>query len=418
MSSPLPVSEADVVIIGTGAFGITAAFQLASLGAGRVVALDQYAPGSQSSARAAGLFKLIQVDEPLTRLARLSLDIVASFAANTGVPLPLVPSGSIRLARTEAHAEMIRSEAAASQGFGVELELIDQARLRRLAPYLTGAGVRAACWIPGDYYIEEPPTMLTAYQTAAIQRGAVIIGHTPVTGIRLERGRVTGVGTPRGEIRTERVVNAAGAWSPIVGELARTRVPVVTVRHQLQISHPIAGIAETDPITRITDAGAYLRPARGGLMSGRFEPGPLRVDPRREPAGFTMDQVPLDAAVLDESDSLIGADVPALRDQRRAEHRGGLFTMSPDGHFLVGPAPRIEGFWLATGCNGSGFSMASGIGRALAEWIVGGTPPFDLSSLSPARFAGQPLDDQAIANAGIWQYENYYTPRATKTHAR
>jgi glycine/D-amino acid oxidase-like deaminating enzyme len=412
MDGSIPVTEADVVVIGTGAFGITAAYQLANLGAGRVVAVDQYAPGSQSSARAAGLFKLIQADATLTRLAQLSLDLVESFTAATGVPLEVVPAGSIRLARTDAHAEMLRAEAAAARRFGVELELIDVLTLRRLAPYLTGAGVKAACWIPGDRYVEEPTSLLTAYQTAAARLGVTILGHTPVTGIRLRRGQVTAVVTPRGEIGTERVVNAAGAWAPTVGNLAGMHVPVVTVRHQLQISQPIAGIDPTDPIVRITDAGAYLRPARGGLLSGRFESGPLVVDPRRQPAGFTMDQVPLDATVLTEGDGLIGDQVPALHNQVRAEHRGGLFTMSPDGRFLVGPAPAIDGFWLATGCNGSGFSMASGIGRALAEWMIGGQPPFDLSSLSPSRFAGQPIDDEALARAGIWQYENYYTPHA------
>ncbi|MDQ3410785.1 MAG: FAD-binding oxidoreductase, partial [Chloroflexota bacterium] len=368
MSSRLPVTEADVVVIGTGAFGLSAAYHLASLGAGRVVALDQFAPASQSSPRAAGLFKLIQADQTLTRVARLSIEIVSTFAAATGVALPVVLSGSIRLARTPAHAEMIRAEAAAVRGFGIELELIDRAALRRRAPYLTGANLTAACWIPGDIYIEEPATMLTAYQTAAERHGARIIGHTAVTGIRLQHGRVTGVMTPRGEIQTERVVNAAGAWAPLVGDLARTTVPVATVRHQLQISHPMAGIAAADPITRVTDAGAYVRPARGGLLSGRFEANPLLVNLRAEPAGYTMDQVPLDPAVLAAGDARISDQIPALRDQRIAERRGGLFTMSADGRFLVGPAPGIAGFWLATGCNGSGFSMAPGIGRALAEW--------------------------------------------------
>ncbi|MBA2520572.1 MAG: FAD-binding oxidoreductase, partial [Chloroflexia bacterium] len=130
MSSRLPVTEADVVVIGTGAFGLSAAYHLASLGAGRVVALDQFAPASQSSPRAAGLFKLIQADQTLTRVARLSIEIVSTFAAATGVALPVVLSGSIRLARTPAHAEMIRAEAAAVRGFGIELELIDRAALR------------------------------------------------------------------------------------------------------------------------------------------------------------------------------------------------------------------------------------------------------------------------------------------------
>lgn len=410
-TSPLPVSEADVVVIGAGAFGLTAAYQLARLGAGRVVVIDQHAPGTQSSARAAGLFKLIQADATLTRLAQLSFEIVAGLSASTGLPLDLVRSGSLRLARTDAHAAMIEAEAAASRSFGVELELIDQSEVNRLAPYLTGAGVRRACWIPGDFYIDQPADLLTAYQTAASQLGATIIGHTPVTGIRVERGSVAGVVTPRGEIQTERVVNAAGAWAPLVGSLAGVRVPVVTVRHQLQISTPIAGIAPTEPIARITDAGAYLRPAGGGLMSGRFEPNPLVMSPPPG-ADFTMDDVPIDGDVLASCADLVGDLAPAVRSQSIAQQRGGLFTMSPDGHFLVGPAPGVSGFWLATGCNGSGFSMASGIGLALAEWMLGGEPPFDLSSLDPSRLMPQTLSDEDLTAAGVWQYENYYTPHA------
>ena len=71
-----------------------------------------------------------------------------------------------------------------------------------------------------------------------------------------------------------------------------------------------------------------------------------------------------------------------------AEHRGGLFTMSPDGRFLAGPVPEVPGLWVASGCNGSGFSSSPAIGEALAQWITGGRPEVDLSPLSPARFSG------------------------------
>jgi 4-methylaminobutanoate oxidase (formaldehyde-forming) len=129
-----------------------------------------------------------------------------------------------------------------------------------------------------------------------------------------------------------------------------------------------------------------------------------------------MDQVPIDGDVLASCADKVGKIAPALRTQEIAQQRGGLFTMSPDGHFLVGPAPGVEGFWLATGCNGSGFSMASGIARALAEWMIGGEPPFDLSSLDPSRLMPQTLSDEDLAAAGVWQYENYYTPRAERAH--
>src|SRR3954468_17403913 len=65
MESPLPITQADAVVIGAGAFGLSAGYQLAAHGAGQVVVLDRFAPGSQTSPRAAGLYKLIQADETL-----------------------------------------------------------------------------------------------------------------------------------------------------------------------------------------------------------------------------------------------------------------------------------------------------------------------------------------------------------------
>jgi 4-methylaminobutanoate oxidase (formaldehyde-forming) len=91
-----------------------------------------------------------------------------------------------------------------------------------------------------------------------------------------------------------------------------------------------------------------------------------------------------------------------------AEHRGGLFTMSPDGRFVAGPVPDVPGLWVASGCNGSGFSSSPAIGEALAGWITaGGTPPV-LSALAPGRFGA--LTDEALVSHGIWQYAHYYDP--------
>jgi glycine/D-amino acid oxidase-like deaminating enzyme len=404
-------TEADVVVIGAGAFGLSAAYHLASLGAGRVLVLDRYEPASQTSPRAAGLFKLVQADETLTRLAGLSIAIVTGFEAATGVPMPHVVSGSLLLARTTAHAQLVRDEAAASQGWGVELEMVDGEGAHRLAPYLTGIGVVAGCSVPGDIYVEEPASLLAAYRTAGERLGVEVIGRTPVTAIRVQGSRITGVVTPAGEVRTETVIDAAGAWAAAVGQLADVRVPIALVRHQLLITEPIAGVAATEPIARIVDAAVYVRPARGGLMMGGFEPDPLPFDPRDAAPDFSMDQVPLDPSVLDHFSGSIKDQVPVLSKTAVAEHRGGLFTMTADGRFLLGPAPDFDGLWLATGCNGSGFSLASGIGRVLAEWITTGQPSLDVRSLDPKRFAGAWLDEEALTAAGVWQYANYYTSR-------
>ena len=406
---PLSVREADVVVIGAGAFGCATAYHLAVHGAGRVVLLDKGQPGEGSSARAAGLFKMVQADETQTRLSRRSAEIVAGFEAATGVPLPVRRSGSILAARTAAHAALIRTELAQSRSWGIELAPVDDASVRRLAPYLDPTGFEIALHVPGDIFVEEPTTLLSAFLRAGADRGVVVEGDAPATGLRSERGRVAGVVTPRGEIACETVVDAAGAWASLVGVRAGVAVPVASVRHELAITEPIAGIAPDLPIARIIDASAYLRPARGGLMVGGFEPDPLPFAPPADPS-WTIADLELDPAVPARMAAGVEANAPLLPGAPYSEVRGGLFTMTPDARFLAGPAPGLDGFWLNTGCNGSGFSFAAAIGEALAAWIATGAPPLDLSSLAPSRFSGRSFTDRELVELGVWQYANYYTP--------
>ena len=411
MSGTLLPSRADVVIVGSGAFGLSAAYQLSRVHSGSIVVLDRFDPASQTSPRAAGLYKLIQASKVKSQLAALSIEIIEGFAEESGQPLAYVKSGSVLAARTTEHAAMIDAEVAQSRGWGVEVEDLDQAGLVRVAPYLSGRGVKRAYYIPGDIYIEEPAWLLQAYLSALAARGVQVIGNTPVTGFTITEGAITGVRTLAGDIETTLVVDAAGIWSRQVGALAGAEVAITPVRHQLLITRPIAGMAPTEPIARIVDASAYLRPARGGLMMGGMEQNALAIDPRQDP-DFEMSKTPLDMRILDQFTDELGPLTPALGDTPVAEHRGGVFTMTPDGRFLAGPSRQVAGLWLATGCNGSGFSLSAGLGRVLAEWIAGGEPPIDMSALDPDRFGRGPLDEDALVAAGLNMYSNYYTPAA------
>ncbi|MDQ2653113.1 MAG: FAD-binding oxidoreductase [Chloroflexota bacterium] len=411
MADTVLPSRADVVIIGSGAFGLAAAYQLSRIHSGSIVVLDRFNVASQTSPRAAGLYKLIQASLVKSQLAALSIEIIQGFAEESGQPLEYVKSGSILAARTPEHVTMIDAEVAQSREWDVQIEDLDTAGLVRLAPYLSGIGVRRAYHIPGDIYIEEPAWLLQAYLDALAARGLQVIGNTPVTGITITDGAISGVSTPAGLIETPLVLDAAGIWSRQVGALAGAEVAIAPVRHQLLITRPIAGMVATEPIARIVDASAYLRPARGGLMMGGMEQNALAIDPRHDP-DFEMSQTPLDRHILDQFTDELGPLTPALGDTPMAEHRGGVFTMTPDGRFLAGPSRQVAGLWLATGCNGSGFSLSAGLGRVLAEWIVGGEPPIDMSALDPDRFGPGPLDEDALVAAGLNMYSNYYTPAA------
>jgi glycine/D-amino acid oxidase-like deaminating enzyme len=399
--------DADVVVIGAGSLGLSTALHCALAGRS-VTVVERHTAGSQASGRAAGLFKSVQADELRTGLARRSIAQAISFADWAGVPLAVTRTGSFLIARTPQHREYLKHELNQSLRWGADVSEASPAQLAERLGYYKPAGDDVALWCPEDVYIEEPASLIEACVAACQRLGAVVAENEPVTGIKVTDGRVTGVETERRTIAAPVVVDAAGGWVRQVAALAGARVAVATVRHQLLITEPTAHVDPGEPITRVVDAAVYLRPARGGLMFGGFEPAPLPVDPRQQPASFTTDDVPLDLGLLRQLADQVAAEVPAASTLPAAEHRGGLFTMSPDGRFVAGPAPELSGLWVASGCNGSGFSSSLAIGEALASWITVGAPPPGMTALSPARFG--PLPDDELVSRGLWQYAHYYDP--------
>jgi 4-methylaminobutanoate oxidase (formaldehyde-forming) len=400
--------DADVVVIGAGALGLSTALHCALAGRS-VVVVERLTAGSQASGRAAGLFKSVQADELRTRLARHSIDKAVRFADWAGVPLEVAQPGSFLIARTAQHRDYLLRELAQSRRWGADVREASPVQLAGGLSYYRAGGDEFALWCPEDVYIEEPASLIRAYLDACRRHGAVLLENEAVAGIARAYGRVTGVETAERSIAAPAVVDAAGGWVRQVAELAGARVPLAPVRHQLLITAPTPGVDPADPIARVVDAAVYLRPARGGLMVGGFEADPLPVDPRAQPASFSTDDVPLDLGVLQGMAAQVTAEVPVAGDTPVAELRGGLFTMSPDGRFAVGPVPDLPGLWVARGCNGSGFSSSPAIGEALADWITSGDAPAGMEALSPGRFDPL-LADDALVTRGLWQYAHYYDP--------
>jgi glycine/D-amino acid oxidase-like deaminating enzyme len=398
--------KADVAVIGAGAFGLSVALHCALAGR-EVVVIERDTAGSQASRRAAGLFKSVQADRLRTDLARHSIDKVLSFQDWAGVKLGVQKSGSLLIARTGEHKAILSGEAGRSRTWGVT---VTETSPQDHAGYYHPTGKELAYWCPQDLYIEEPASMIEAYLAACRLHHVQVMENEPAVAICTRAGQVTGVETAHDTIATSIVVDAAGAWVRQVAEMARgpfprCKVAVASFRHQLLITEPTTDVPVTDPVVRVTDAAVYLRPARGGLMVGGFEKDPLPVDPRLQHDSFTTDDVPLDLSVLRNLASQLGTEVPLASQAAPADHRGGLFTMTPDGRFVAGPVASLPGLWVASGCNGSGFSFSPAIGEALAAWITRQKP---VTALDPARFG--PLSDEQLIREGAWQYTHYYDP--------
>jgi glycine/D-amino acid oxidase-like deaminating enzyme len=394
--------NADMVVIGAGALGLSTTLHCALAGRS-VVVVDRDTAGSQASGRAAGLFKSVQADRLRTVLARRSIEKAVTFADWAGVPLDVIKSGSYLIGRTSAHQAYLRTEERQSRGWGVDLRPASAAEVSANVCYYHAAGAEFALWCPEDVYVDEPADLVRAYLQACRLHGAEVLEREQVTAITLAHGRVAGVETARRSLTAPVVVDAAGAWTRQVAALAGGNVPVAPVRHQLAITEPTDQVGPGDPIVRVVDAAVYLRPARGGLMVGGFEAGPLPFDVGAPPP--STDDMPLDFSVLTRLAGLVRREVPACA-RPAAEHRGGMFTMSPDGRFVLGPVPDVPGLWVASGCNGSGFSSSLALGEALAQWITG--TPGEVAALTPGRFGL--VTDEALVRDGVWQYEHYYDP--------
>jgi glycine/D-amino acid oxidase-like deaminating enzyme len=402
------ITSADVVVIGSGAFGASAAYHLAKRGA-RVAVLERFGLASQTSPRAAGLSSQVRATPSLTRLAQRAVAKLASFTDETGQPLRFTQSGALKIARTERDAEQLSREVTRGAAVGVEIDFVSVAEARRRLPILAARGIVAITWSPSDCNVE-PSELPIGYCRAAEKLGAVLLPHTPATGFEIGPRGVEGVKTASGTIAARTVVDAAGGWARLVAAELGGSLPVVATRHQLLITEPIPGVGPEFPIARVIDANVYVRHERGGLMLGGYEPDPLQVDMATVPPSFDIAALPLDIEILWRLARSVSDQFPIFQDPtiRVAEHRGGLPTLTMDDRYLAGPLPGVGGAWVMSGCCVGGLSVSPALGEAMAEWVLDGRPALDLSEISTARFAGRDVEETALRERCRQAYATHY----------
>jgi glycine/D-amino acid oxidase-like deaminating enzyme len=396
------------VVVGAGALGASIAFHLMKAGKQGVALIDKHELASQTSPRAAGLTAQVRTTDLMTRLAMLAVKKIEGFRAETGESLTYFRSGSLKIARTPEHKEQLQREVTRGRRLGLEIDFVTPIEARRLMPHLDATGVQRITYTPSDLYLE-PVQIPLGYARAAGRLGATLMPNTTVTGIVTKNGSVEGVITDQGKIRTPVVVDAAGAWTRLVAQMAYRHVAIVPTRHQLLITEPIDGVAASQPIVRVIDTNVYIRPEKGGLMLGGYEPDPVQYDMNQLSAGFKISDLALDIGVLRRLAATVVRQFPVLREFNVREHRGGLPTMTADGRLIVGPVPGIRGFFIASGCCVGGLSISPAVGEILAEWIVAGEPRMDLTLLGPERFGLEYQLEERLKAECRWQYAHQYS---------
>jgi glycine/D-amino acid oxidase-like deaminating enzyme len=401
------IQKADIVVIGSGGLGAATAYYLSKRGGLSIALVDKHDIGSQTSPRAAGMVSCARKGDLMITLIKDACRKIESFTEETGQPLDWVHSGSLKIARRQQDAEVIKSDCERGRRMGLDVELISPDQASRLNPFLKPTGVIGAMRIGDDRYFD-PAQVAVGFARAAAAKGATLLPKTNVQAVNISGGRVTGVKTSNGEIQSAIVVDAAGAWTRQLSEASGISVPLVPTRQQLIVTESLDGAHADLPMVRIMDAAVYTRPCQGGFLWGVYEEEPRFFDMQSLGASFDIKNMPLEIEVLRSAAAEVRDQLPVLETAKVREFRGGIPTMTADGHHILGPAPGAKGFYFASGCNVAGLSISPTVGEALAAWIVDGKPPWDLTPMSVERFKDKLWDEDELRRESAWQYRHFY----------
>jgi glycine oxidase len=366
------MSGSDVVVLGGGIVGLSAARALAAEGS-RVVVVERGGVGEEASGAAAGML-IAQADtaagfpllEAALRARARHAVLAVELEQETGIDVGRSTRGVVEVAFGGAEDAVLRDRAAWQGRRGLRVETLTAADLREAEPSLNPAAT-SGLYFEDDRCVDNV-RLVRALAASATARGATLLCGRTVTAVLVEGGRVAGVRTGDEVLRAPVVVNAAGAW---------------------------AGRIPGDP------APPPVEPVRGHILAFDAAPARIRhvvcshrgyVVPRAEGrllAGSTVERAGFDKTVTAEARRAvleIALEIaPVLAGTRIADSWAGLRPGTPDGLPIVGRGG-VDGLIHAAGLFRNGILLGPLIGEAVAQLVLGRAPGIDLAPFAPSRF--------------------------------
>ena len=377
-----------MVVVGGGVIGCSVAYHLTRLGWRDVLLLERDRLTSGTTWHAAGLITSAgMADETSLWMSRYSRDLYARLEEETGHSTGFRPIGHISVASTPQRLEALRREAAFARGFGVA----DQRSSPPRWPSCGRSRAPTTCWPASSSRTRAAPTRSASpcrWPRARERTGARIVEGvlgSPTCEVSAT-ARVTGVVTDRGAVEAENVVNAGGMWARQLGAVAGVTVPLQAAEHYYLLTEPFEGVHRDLPVIEDPDRTATTARRAAACSSGCSS---------RSAAPWQLDGIPHDSsfAELPPDWDRVGA-VPRAGDgphpvagRRRdpARSSAGRSRFTADIHPMLGPAPELDGYFVAAGLNSLGILLGGGVGSVMAQWIVDGVPPVDVAAYAVER---------------------------------
>ncbi len=398
--------RANLVIVGAGIVGCSAAYHLSRLGWRDIVVVDQgplFKTGGSTS-HAPGLIFQTNPSRLMCEMAKYTTQLLSTLTYE-GEPC-WYPVGSIEVAQTEARRQDLKRRQGFATAYGVDAYLLSPREVREHIPILDERAIVGGYYVPTDGDTKGWQSAAALAELAMAGGAAEFYGETKVSDILVKGGRVGGVVTDRGTIAAEAVLLCTNIWGPVLADQVGVSLPLMAVEHQYLVSEPLPELAgETrfvaHPILRHQDERMYFRQHAGAYGVGSYNHEPLLVDPRA--LGLTATN-PFTPEHFDDARRATDVLLPALAGKRYVNQFNGMFTFTVDGYPIMGESA-VGGLWTAIGI---WVTHSGGAGKAIAEWMTHGSSELDLREANIDRFHPHAKTRRYILTRTAQQYREVY----------
>ena len=402
------------MIIGGGILGCSIAYHLTAMGETDVVLLEQHKLTDGATWHAAGLVGQLRSSRNVTRMLERSVELYDRLEAETGQAVDWHKVGSLRLACSPERVLELKRLTTMAKSFGLPMEIVSPTRAQELFPLMSTTDVIAAAFLPTDGYID-PASVTQALARGARTRGARIREDTKVNSITVDGRRATHVHLTDGaSIECELLVNAAGMWGLEIGRMVGARIPAIAVEHQYLLTGPIENMPKGMPTLRDPDHLVYYKPDGPGLLVGGYEPDTLPFGESGIPVPFQRQLLEPNIDRFAQLAALATKRTPVIEQAGVRSLINGPIPYSADADFVMGRAPELDNFYVATGFL-YGIAAGGGAGRMMAEWMLEGRPSLDLWPLDVRRFAFHHTTRHFMYPRAVELYGHHYKLAAPGT---
>jgi sarcosine oxidase subunit beta len=356
--------------------GASTAYHLAKLGVKNVVLLEKEDFfGQGATGRCAGGVRYQFSTEINLKLSLASLPMLERFKDETGQDINYRKCGYLLVATQEHDVAAFRRNVDLQHRLGIQTEWLEGDEVRARLPWMRFEDALAGTYHQKDGLVD-PNSVVMGYIAAAQRLGVKAFTGIEAIGINVLDDRVTEVVTPSGSIHTQTVVNAAGPWSTLVGDLAGITLPLVPLRRQMFTTTPLPDLPPDFPFVIDFAQSLYFHREGEGLLIGMSNPDEKPGYDQKIDEAFEL--VNLEAA---------SARLPMLEKAGLVSRWAGLYEVTPDAHPIFGMTP-VKGLLVVTGFSGHGFMHGPVAGLLIAELICEGSyKSVDVSALDLARFS-------------------------------